>query len=100
MNKIVCRRNKKKHLTLALIVIVALLVVLCFLYHQVNPTDCYSKPIWTDGKTLEAYSKNPNIKNSQINKIFFHETSCVADGIIKLNARQACAIESAGDFIK
>lgn len=27
--------------------------------------------------------------------IFFHETSCSADGQIRLNARQACAIESA-----
>ncbi|XP_555205.2 lactosylceramide 4-alpha-galactosyltransferase [Anopheles gambiae] len=27
--------------------------------------------------------------------IFFHETSCWKDGIVRLNARQACAIESA-----
>lgn len=27
--------------------------------------------------------------------IFFHETSCSSDGLIRLNGRQACAIESA-----
>uniref|UniRef100_A0AAG5D802 Alpha 1,4-glycosyltransferase domain-containing protein n=1 Tax=Anopheles atroparvus TaxID=41427 RepID=A0AAG5D802_ANOAO len=27
--------------------------------------------------------------------IFFHETSCSKDGLVRLNARQACAIESA-----
>lgn len=33
--------------------------------------------------------------NNVTDNIFFHDTSCLSDGIVRLNVRQACAIESA-----
>lgn len=45
-------------------------------------------------KFLEDVMESPR-KPTPGKSIFFHETSCSKDGLIRLNGRQACAIESA-----
>lgn len=56
---------------------------------------------------LNSYENSftqPQVRNVIFNQklhkdgrnIFFHETSKTVDGMIKVNSRQACAIESAG----
>lgn len=57
---------------------------------------CYFDRAWNDGKTLESYEQNVKLRSNAPN-IFFHETSCNEDGVIRLTSRQACAIESAGE---
>lgn len=57
---------------------------------------CYFVREWNDGRTLEGYEQNLKLRPNAQN-IFFHETSCNEDGVIKLTSRQACAIESAGE---
>lgn len=63
--------------------------------------NCYLDQYWKDGKTLNEISDNLLLRNaSQSQKnVFFHETSCTKDGILRLNARQACSIESTGKFL-
>jgi hypothetical protein len=60
--------------------------------------NCYLDKYWNDGKTLNEISDNLLLRNSSKSpkNVFFHETSCTKDGILSLNARQACAIESTG----
>lgn len=67
---------------------------------NVNVPNCYLDHYWKDGKTLNEISDNLLLRNASQspNNVFFHETSCIKDGILKLNARQACAIESTGKF--
>lgn len=86
---------------IVVVVIIAILFfVLLLLYYFFAPVpNCYFDKHWNDGKTLNEISSNRiliEMLSSSDNNIFFHETSFTEDGIIKLNARQACAIESAG----
>lgn len=85
----------RKRIFLILVVIVLLII---FVYTIRNePKNCFLDYTWDDGKTLPDVSGNVHLKTHSSSKnIFFHETSCNPDGVIKLNPRQACAIESAG----
>ena len=82
------------------LIIVLLFCVSLLLYYLFAPVpNCYFDKHWNDGQTLNNINSNKiltRMLSSSDNNIFFHETSCTEDGIIKLNARQACAIESAG----
>lgn len=60
-------------------------------YQQAN---CFVKEFPNPFQVLEDVQKSHKQPKHGRN-IFFHETSCSADGVIKLNARQACAVESA-----
>ncbi|KAG5675819.1 hypothetical protein PVAND_005690 [Polypedilum vanderplanki] len=84
----------RKRIFLFLVIIVLLII---FVYSVRNDAkNCFLNYTWTDGKTLQDVSKNIHLKTHSSSKnIFFHETSCSNDGIIKINSRQACAIESA-----
>jgi len=70
------------------------------MYHYEQAvSNCYVDKNWNDGQTLDEisdYKFSRKLFTSPSNNIFFHVTSCINDGIVKLNARQACAIESAG----
>lgn len=63
---------------------------------SVTPNLCYFKNHWEDGKTLPDVDSDINLKFRKKRNIFFLETSCSDDGIIRMNPRQACAVESAG----
>lgn len=66
-------------------------------YIEIDET-CYFKHEWGDGKTLPNVADEKNISSKTPSKnIFFLETSCSNDGVLKLNSRQACAVESAGE---
>lgn len=100
------QRNRRKK---ALIVGMVLVFLFYYcLYKFLNSTDewieinqvCYFEREWTDEKTLPNVIDNVNLNSRNSSKnIFFHETSCIVDGEIKLNSRQACAIESAGECV-
>lgn len=72
--------------------------VTCVLIYQSfykSATVCYFAKEWKDGKTLKNVQENLRLRSHDSPKnIFFHETSCTTDGIVRLNSRQACAIES------
>ncbi|XP_031632002.1 lactosylceramide 4-alpha-galactosyltransferase-like [Contarinia nasturtii] len=71
------------------------------LFSDDKTTNCYKYPF--DGAISSALSSITYFKDILDAKkqptsgkaIFFHETSCHPNGIAKLNAKQACAIESA-----
>ncbi|CRL00703.1 CLUMA_CG013960, isoform A [Clunio marinus] len=76
-----------------------LLFVLSFIIYvnfNQNVKNCYFDITWKDGRTLRSVAENSRLE-SVVNpkNIFFHETSCSLDGIVKMNSRQACAVESA-----
>lgn len=78
-----------------LMLIVLILLILCLRQNSNNQSICFFQT-FNNRKVLL-----PNILESWTqpkngNNIFFHETSCSSDGVVKLNARQACAVESAG----
>lgn len=82
---------------LSIIFIIMLLYVFIFSDESEQPTSsevCYFTKFPNEHQKLinilDTETKPNNGKN-----IFFLETSCSSDGIVKLNARQACAIESA-----
>jgi lactosylceramide 4-alpha-galactosyltransferase len=52
---------------------------------------CYLDRERQDKLTLENAGESFRIQEEK-RKIFFHETSCTSNGIIKLNSRQSCAI--------
>ncbi|CAG9798768.1 unnamed protein product [Chironomus riparius] len=83
---------------LGLLCVVILFLFSIYLLNISNESgpNCYLDEYWKDGKTLNEISDNLLLRNSsQPNNVFFHETSCIKDGMLRLNARQACAIESA-----
>lgn len=93
-------RSELKKLKLYLLLVTVLLLVQH--YHNAPFPNIYLKSHWDDGKTLKEASINKLLKpwyKTSSNNIFFHETSLIEDGIIRLNARQACAIESAGKLL-
>lgn len=55
------------------------------------------KKFWRDDKMLENIVRNRKLTLESSKNIFFHETTPTSDGIIKLNSRQACAVESFGE---
>lgn len=74
-----------------------LFVSLCFfvtcivIYQSFNRAAevCYFAREWKDGKTLKSVQENLRLRSHDLPKnIFFHETSCTTDGIVKLNSRQ------------
>lgn len=76
--------------------VVAVVLIILFLNFQNEPENCFKEKFKDDGKTLQEISNNTKLRRRDTYKnIFFHETSCSINGIIKLNARQSCAIESA-----
>lgn len=75
-------------------------VIIFIVYLSLNQENvvCFFDHEWTDGKTLDNVVENLKLRSyDEPKNIFFHETSCTKDGIIKLNSRQACAIESSGE---
>ncbi|XP_052892304.1 lactosylceramide 4-alpha-galactosyltransferase-like [Anopheles moucheti] len=48
-----------------------------------------------DEKLLDDVQQSVPQPTNDGRNVFFHETSCSKDGIVRLNARQACAVESA-----
>uniref|UniRef100_A0A182PCN3 Alpha 1,4-glycosyltransferase domain-containing protein n=1 Tax=Anopheles epiroticus TaxID=199890 RepID=A0A182PCN3_9DIPT len=50
---------------------------------------------WDGEKLLDDVQQSEPQPSDDGRNIFFHETSCTRDGVIRLNPRQACAIESA-----
>lgn len=86
----------RKRLFAGLVVFVVIFVVYLTL-NQADPV-CYFNEEWKDGRTLRNVVENLKLRSHDSPKnIFFHETSCANDGIIKLNSRQACAVESSGE---
>lgn len=82
-----------------LVLLVVFVIVFMVFWSLKNDTkNCFLDDEWTDGKTLQDISDNTRLASSSKN-VFFHETSCSVDGVIKLTSRQACAIESAGRFL-
>lgn len=85
----------RKRMLCGLMVFVLIFVIYSSVY-QSNSVACYFDQDWKDGKTLPNVVENLKLRSHNAPKnIFFHETSC-SDGIIRLNSRQACAIESSG----
>lgn len=85
---------KKRGIPATIVVVVFGIMYLIFNW---NVEVCLYNEEWTDGKTLENVLENPKLSSHDgSNNIFFHETSCRKDGIIGLNSRQSCAIESTG----
>ncbi|CAH1710687.1 unnamed protein product [Chironomus riparius] len=84
----------RKRIFVLLVLIVLGLIL--FLSIKNDPSNCFLDSVWKDGKTLQEVSENSKLKlHSTSKNVFFHETSCNVNGVIKLNARQSCAIESA-----
>lgn len=82
------------------LLVVAVVVLILFLSIKNDPVNCFLDTAWKDGKTLQEISENSKLKiHSTSKNVFFHETSCSLNGVIKLNARQSCAVESAGKSI-
>ncbi|KAL5280286.1 hypothetical protein ACFFRR_004329 [Megaselia abdita] len=115
---IVTRKHKKCALMRAqikLLLLVALLMILSFVYFSKNENGDNV----TVGVTDTAHSENANndyvncFRDKKINSIrleeilrsdrlprkdktiFFHVTNCLSNGFLDLNSRQSCAIESA-----
>lgn len=85
--------RKRLFILLLLAVLSFILFISLFVQHKTavcfftnHPTDQKTITDILEVKTQPSYGRN----------VFFHETSCSLDNIIKINARQACAIESAG----
>ncbi|XP_065095251.1 lactosylceramide 4-alpha-galactosyltransferase-like [Ochlerotatus camptorhynchus] len=86
-------KNKRK-VFLSVGLVLAMVYVLFSINYQPLHENCFAREFPDPFRVLEDVQKSH--KQPQHGKnIFFHETSCSADGIIRLNARQACAIESA-----
>lgn len=80
-----------------LLLLLSAIGVIIFVNINRIDTICFYDQEWTDGKTLKNVVENLKLRSDDEPKnIFFHETSCTRNGIINLNSRQACAIESAG----
>lgn len=88
--------TKRILLTICLAALMLESVFLVHIFFSPTRPVCYFDHVWNDGKTLKSFDKNPKLHRGAKN-IFFHETSCTEDGIIRLTSRQACAIESAGE---
>ena len=77
--------------------VLCVVVFIVYLSLNQNVTVCYYEQEWKDGKTLKNVLENLKLRShDQPKNIFFHETSCSKEGIVTLNSRQACAVESAG----
>lgn len=81
--------------------LIGLIVFSCFfvIYSIINQNDavCFFNQEWKDGMTLKNVAENLRLRSHDSPKnIFFHETSCTSDGIVRMNSRQACAVESSG----
>lgn len=85
-------------LTIASITIVFVLYKVLLLMVYMEPEFCFDREEIKDGRTLQNIAENPILKgfDNDGKNIFFTETSCIADGVIELNSREACAIESSG----
>lgn len=91
LNKnVICKR-----LFLFLLLVVFTSILYFSLFGQHKSAVCFFTNNPTDQKTLVNLLES-KIKPSNGRNVFFHETSCSLDNVIKLSARQACAIESAG----
>ncbi|XP_055593862.1 lactosylceramide 4-alpha-galactosyltransferase-like [Uranotaenia lowii] len=86
-------KSRKKILMLCGILF-ALIYVLYSLNFVPRSENCFAREFPFPNLTLIDVQK-ATIQPLSGRNIFFHETSCSSDGVIKLNARQACAIESA-----
>lgn len=88
----------RKRLFLVLIAFVVF-IIFYFTYFDQSPV-CYFDQEWKDKKTLPGVGENLRLRSHDEPKnIFFHETSCSKDGVIRLTTRQACAVESAGEAV-
>lgn len=93
--RLISSNGARKRLFVALLAFVIVFVVYLS-FNQTGPV-CFFDQEWKDGKTLKNVIENLNLRSHDSPKnIFFHETSCTKDGVVKLNSRQACAVESSG----
>lgn len=92
VNYIVSRFWRRLAATVVVLLLVLYMVCSCLPDKPV----CFFEKEWNDHQTLENVKWNFELQILTRKNIFFHETSCVIDGVVKLTSRQACAIESAG----
>lgn len=86
-----------------LFIFILILVFLTYLYNNLEPSHKIYRECFLGSNQFEINENetltdilNSDVKPSNGKNIFFHETSCISEnGIVNLNARQACAIESA-----
>lgn len=92
-------RSYNKFKVILCISLVIFLYALCYWVHQTpDLKDCFNnfKLSTTDNKTNRLEDVLESTKKPKLGRsIFFHETSCYKKKKIELNARQACAVESA-----
>ncbi|XP_058824632.1 lactosylceramide 4-alpha-galactosyltransferase [Topomyia yanbarensis] len=95
MISVISNRSKNKR---RLIISGAILLIMIYILYSIDyrtiSENCFAVHFPEPSKTLEdiQHSLKQPING---NNIFFHETSCSENGVIGLNARQACAVESA-----
>lgn len=81
----------------AVLVASVVFFVIYLTFYQTN-TVCYFEQEFKDGRTLKSVTENLRLRSlDQPKNIFFHETSCSSDGVVRMNSRQACAVESSGE---
>ncbi|KXJ71251.1 hypothetical protein RP20_CCG021053 [Aedes albopictus] len=84
----------RRRVYISLGLLIAMLYIMYSIDSQRPHENCFAREFPDPFRVLEDIQKSHKQPKHGRN-IFFHETSCSADGVIKLNARQACAIESA-----
>lgn len=96
MLKVLNSNSLRKRLFVIFCATTTIFIIYSFL-SQETPVCFFDQ--WKDGKTLKNVVENLKLRShSNPNNVFFHETSCVKDGVLKLNSRQSCAIESTGKY--
>ncbi|CAO1350227.1 unnamed protein product [Diamesa hyperborea] len=94
-NLINIRVNRKKTLVIIVFGILVAVSLWILAIKWFSPTTvCYFSNTLTDQKTLVNILE-AEVQPSKGQNVFFHETSCSLDKVVEINARQACAIESA-----
>ncbi|XP_053695406.1 lactosylceramide 4-alpha-galactosyltransferase [Sabethes cyaneus] len=86
-------KYKRKLLIVTTIMLVAFYVVYLSDFHSAE-RNCFNQQYRSPWLVLEDVQRAQQ-QPLEGKNIFFHETSCSGDGVVHLNARQACAVESA-----
>uniref|UniRef100_A0A182QPW0 Alpha 1,4-glycosyltransferase domain-containing protein n=1 Tax=Anopheles farauti TaxID=69004 RepID=A0A182QPW0_9DIPT len=89
------KRYKRRIVCGFLFLTSVLYVVYSFGTNGTPVPNCFQITLPPDDDVLEDIQQSSPQPTDDGRNVFFHETSCSKDGIIRLNARQACAIESA-----
>lgn len=86
--------KSRRKLVLSFGLLLAMVYILYSIDYRAPKENCFAMEFPDASRVLEDVQKARK-QPQQGKNMFFHETSCSANGVIKLNARQACAIESA-----